>query len=119
LNKGIPEDSEGYDVVIAFSLSKWIHLHHGDSGLIRFFERVYSVLNPDGTFVLEPQSWDSYTKAKKMDPMLKENAKNLKLRPDDFRSILLNIGFGFLQTLGPVGDGGFRRPLDLYKKFNT
>ena len=86
LNQGIPEDDTGYDVIIAFvvsnkpwaaidsvvcsfSLSKWIHVHNGDEGLIRFFERVYAVLNSGGFFVLEPQSWESYAKAKRMDPV--------------------------------------------------
>lgn len=81
----IPEDAEGYDVVIAyvppsllclslntiltirFSLSKWIHLNSGDEGLKQFFHRVHSVLNSGGSFVLEPQPWDSYAKARRMD----------------------------------------------------
>ena len=37
---------------------------------MRFFERVYAVLNSDGFFVLEPQSWESYAKAKRMDPVM-------------------------------------------------
>jgi 7SK snRNA methylphosphate capping enzyme len=52
-----------------FSLSKWIHVHNGDEGLKKFFERVYAVLNPGGFFVLEPQSWESYAKVKRMDPV--------------------------------------------------
>ena len=36
---------------------------------MKFFERVYAVLNPGGIFVLEPQSWESYAKAKRMDPV--------------------------------------------------
>ena len=85
-NQGIPEDDAGYDIVIAlvtptnlrvdthptlysFSLSKWIHIHNGDEGLIRFFERVYAVLKSGGFFALEPQSWESYAKPKRMDPV--------------------------------------------------
>jgi len=74
--------------------------------------------------LLEPQTWDTYAKAKRMDRVgvvyicfytliliidaqrLKENAKNLKLRPDDFESILCNIGFGPAQHLGTTGEGG-------------
>lgn len=56
-------------VIDRFSLSKWIHIHRGDEGLIKLFERVYAVLNPGGFFVLEPQSWESYAKAKRMDPV--------------------------------------------------
>ncbi|KAI0663212.1 S-adenosyl-L-methionine-dependent methyltransferase [Cubamyces menziesii] len=119
----IPDDAEGYDVVLAFSISKWIHLNGGDEGLLKFFRRVYQVLGPGGTFVLEAQEWDTYGKAKRMDPVrssinrisrrpliamqkLKENAKTLKLRPDDFERILQDIGFGPAEHLGAVGEGG-------------
>ena len=54
-------------LIIRFSLSKWIHLNSGDEGLKQFFHRVLSVLNPGGFFVLEPQPWDSYAKARRMD----------------------------------------------------
>ncbi|PPQ98218.1 hypothetical protein CVT26_003470 [Gymnopilus dilepis] len=63
----IPEDSQLYDVVVAFSLSKWIHLNEGDEGLKFFFRRVFEVLKRGGTFVLEPQPWESYAKAKRLD----------------------------------------------------
>ncbi|KAH9850001.1 Bin3-domain-containing protein [Lenzites betulinus] len=116
VNTDIPDDNEGYDVVFAFSISKWIHLNCGDEGIVKFFERVHGVLSPGGTFVLEPQEWETYAKAKRTDPKLKEHAKNLKLRPDDFPRILKDIGFGPAQHLGAVGEGGFRRPVDLYTK---
>jgi len=63
----IPEDAEHYNVVIAFSISKWIHLNGGDEALKAFFRRVYDVLEPGGIFVLEPQAWETYAKAKRMD----------------------------------------------------
>lgn len=86
---GIPEDTDGWDIVLAcvsfllpyaniqadlairrrLSISKWIHLNGGDDGLIAFFRRVYSVLQPGGTFVLEPQDWGSYAKARRMHPV--------------------------------------------------
>lgn len=37
---------------------------------------------------------------------LKENARNLKLHPDDFGSVLQGIGFGPAQHLGFIGEGG-------------
>ncbi|KAF9649352.1 Bin3-domain-containing protein [Thelephora ganbajun] len=98
----IPEDDTGYDVVIAFSLTKWIHIHNGDEGLKKFFERVHAVLNPGGFFVLEPQSWESYAKTKRMDPTV----NNLKLRPEDFQTVLEGIGFVLDHSTGPVGEGG-------------
>ncbi|KAF9459736.1 Bin3-domain-containing protein [Collybia nuda] len=112
----IPEDAERYTVVIAFSISKWIHLNTGDEGLKNFFRRVYQVLEPRGAFVLEPQAWDTYAKAKRMDERLKENAKDLKLRPDDFENILTSFGFGRAQHFGTTGEGGFRRPVDMFIK---
>jgi len=114
--KEIPEDAESYDVVLAFSISKWIHLNQGDEGLMRFFTRVYSVLRQGGKFILEPQDWDTYSKAKRLDPKLKENAQGLMLRPDDFERILQELGFGPATHLGSTGEGGFRRPVDVYEK---
>ncbi|KIM42383.1 hypothetical protein M413DRAFT_18658 [Hebeloma cylindrosporum] len=102
----LPEDSEGYDVVIAFSISKWIHLNEGDNGLTAFFRRVYNVLKPGGSFVLEPQPWESYAKARRMDSKLKENAKYLVIRPTDFGSILKDMGFVLVQHIGSIGEGG-------------
>ncbi|CDO71401.1 hypothetical protein BN946_scf184908.g159 [Trametes cinnabarina] len=106
VNTEIPENASKYDVVIAFSVSKWIHLNEGDEGIRRFFRKVHNVLEPGGTFVLEPQEWDTYAKAKRMDPKLKENAKHLELRPDDFENILRDIGFGPAINLGSPGEGG-------------
>ena len=37
---------------------------------------------------------------------LKENAKNLKLRPDNFETELRQLGFGLAQHLGTTGEGG-------------
>lgn len=108
--------SEEYDIVTALSITKWIHLNCGDDGIKRFFRKVHESLNAGGFLVLEPQSWETYAKARRMDEKLKENAKHLKLHPDDFPAILQDIGFGLPQHLGSVGEGGFRRPVDLYIK---
>lgn len=112
----IPEDAERYDVVIAFSITKWIQLNGGDEALKTFFRRVYDVLEPGGTFILEPQAWDTYAKAKRMHEKLKDNARNLQIGPDDFENILTGIGFGPARHLGTTGEGGFRRPVDLYDR---
>jgi len=53
-----------------FSISKWIHLNGGDEALKTFFRRVYNVLESGGTFILEPQAWETYAKAKRMDEVL-------------------------------------------------
>jgi 7SK snRNA methylphosphate capping enzyme len=58
----IPE----FDVILAFSITKWIHLNWGDEGLKRFFKRVYRHLHPGGLFVLETQDYASYRKRSKI-----------------------------------------------------
>ncbi|KAK2467616.1 hypothetical protein APHAL10511_000471 [Amanita phalloides] len=110
------EDKEGYDVVMALSLTKWVHLNKGDEGLERLFRRVYRVLRSGGTFVLEPQPWETYAKAKRQQPRLRETGHVLQLHPDEFPELLESIGFEFSQDLGLVGDGGFSRPIVLYTK---
>ena len=106
-----------------FSISKWIHLNRGDEGILTFFRRVHDVLPVGGTFVLEPQEWDTYAKAKRMDTVrclyvlpqlsyrreaqkLRENAASLKLRPGDVNHELQEIGFSPADHLGAVGVGG-------------
>ena len=58
------------------SISKWIHLNGGDDAVMKIFNRVYMVLN-HGVFVLEPQAWETYGKARKMDEKLRTNANTL------------------------------------------
>jgi hypothetical protein len=55
-----------YDTMMAFSVTKWIHLNFGDQGLKRFFKRIYRALFPGGRFILEPQPWSSYRLKRRM-----------------------------------------------------
>ncbi len=55
-----------YDTIIAFSITKWIHLNFGDQGLKRFFQRIYRTLFPGGRLLLEPQPWSSYRLKRRM-----------------------------------------------------
>ncbi len=55
-----------FDIILALSLSKWIHLNWGDAGIKRFFKKVYHHLRPGGRFILEPQPFNSYAKRKKI-----------------------------------------------------
>ncbi|KAG1790661.1 Bicoid-interacting protein 3-domain-containing protein [Suillus plorans] len=112
----IPDDPNQYDIVLGFSISKWIHLNNKDEGLKEFFYRVHQCLKMGGIFVLEPQPWDTYSKARRMSETLKENAKYLQLRPDGFGELLQELGFSHGQRLGVTGKGGFRRPVDVYLK---
>ena len=89
-----------------FSITKWIHLNHGDEGVATFFRRVHRTLKPGGAFIVEPQAWETYAKARRMDPKLRENARDLRLRPEDFPALLEELGFGPPQRLGTTGEGG-------------
>ena len=106
-----------------FSITKWIHLHGGDDGLLEFFRQVYRLLVPGGIFVLEPQEWEGYKKAKRVDRVsrhlwlfqtsvakwsqkLAENARRLKLRPEMFEEELAKIGLTLEEAYGTPGEGG-------------
>lgn len=52
--------------IASLSITKWIHLNQGDDGLVAFFRKIHTVLHEGGHLVLEPQSWESYAKAKRM-----------------------------------------------------
>jgi len=99
----VTEQTPEYDTILALSLSKWIHMNGGDEGLLRFFQRSFNALRKDGYFVLEPQPWTSYKKKQRqLPPHLRENVGKLKLRPEQFESILLdNIGFRKVTPLEP------------------
>ncbi|KAF7761700.1 hypothetical protein Agabi119p4_9692 [Agaricus bisporus var. burnettii] len=112
----IPEDKDGYDIVLALSITKWIHLNQGDDGLVAFFRKIHTVLHKHGHLILEPQPWESYAKARRMSEHLRATYQTLQLRPSNFSTTLNDIGFELVKTLGETGEGGFRRSIDLYVK---
>ncbi|KAK3593258.1 hypothetical protein CHS0354_012348 [Potamilus streckersoni] len=114
---------EKYDTILALSLTKWIHLNWGDSGLKRVFKRIYRQLRPGGQLVLEPQSWSSYKKKKKLTEAIHKNFQSIQLKPDQFKEYLLSKEVGFtsceLKDVPFNVSKGFRRPIMLFTKAET
>ena len=105
-----------FDVISAFSVTKWIHLNHGDEGLLKFFRGVYDSLRPGGRFVFEPQQWKSYQNRRRASEAIKATFKSIKVRPADFARVLVDdVGFESCELLGTPDDEalpeGFRRPI--------
>ncbi|CBY31660.1 unnamed protein product [Oikopleura dioica] len=107
-----------YDTIIAFSVSKWVHLNNGDNGIKRFFRRIFRQLRPGGRFLLEPQPWKSYARRKKLTPEIEENYKNIKFKPAEFTSFLTSIGFSDpINLTSAQSEKGFKqREVLLYNK---
>lgn len=110
-------DSAGYDVVLALSLTKWVHIQQGDPGLVKLFARIFSVLRPGGHLFLERQEWRSYHSAHGLDPTMRSKIKTLQLRPDgDFEWLLDSLGLTLVETIGYGTGLGFSRPLQVFAK---
>ncbi|KRY67001.1 7SK snRNA methylphosphate capping enzyme [Trichinella pseudospiralis] len=109
-----------YDTVIAFSITKWIHLNWGDEGIKRFFKRVYLNLKPGGRLLLEPQAFSSYAKRRGLCQEIYDNYKNITLMPDEFPKYLTSaeVGFASYRTVGisRYKSKGFQRPVLLFEK---
>ncbi|BGP27197.1 mepce protein [Rhodotorula toruloides] len=127
VNETIESDRDGYDVLIAFSVTKWIHLSGLNPGLLTFFRRSFDCLRPGGRLILEPQPFSTYARNVKMTPELQENYDRLKegaekgwrTEEGDFERVLLElVGFEKRELLGETGKIGstFRRPVECYTK---
>ncbi|KAG0052435.1 hypothetical protein BGZ83_002601 [Gryganskiella cystojenkinii] len=109
-----------HDVILGFSLTKWIHLHNGDEGLKLFFKKIYRSLNPGGIFLMEPQAYNTYKKRSKLTKTIEEHYKAIKFMPDQFETFLLSseVGFREMQHLGQSQGQAqnFNRPIILFRK---
>lgn len=110
-------DTAGYDVVLALSLTKWVHIQQGDRGLCKLLARICSVLRPGGHLFLERQEWRSYHSAHGLDPTMRHKIRTLQLRPDgDFEWLLDSLGLRLVETIGYGTGLGFSRPLQVFAK---
>ncbi|WOK98545.1 RNA methyltransferase [Canna indica] len=73
-----------------------------------------------GVLVLEPQPWSSYKRYYSLSETLKKNYYDSRIRPDDFREILLDkIGFRSAEIITNSLSGavaGFGRPIIVFTK---
>ncbi|XP_058460985.1 7SK snRNA methylphosphate capping enzyme bin3 [Malaya genurostris] len=116
----ITYDTQQYDLILCLSVTKWIHLNFGDSGLKTAFKRMFNHLRPGGKLILEAQNWASYKKKKKLTDTIFENYRNIEFFPNRFHDFLLSPEVGFSHSY-PLGiprhlSKGFRRPIQLYIK---
>ncbi|PWN51211.1 Bin3-domain-containing protein [Violaceomyces palustris] len=112
------EDRIGYDLTLCLSLTKWIHIHQGDDGILKLFSRIFSTLRPRGYLVVEVQPWSSYQQVRGMGKEIRSKMSSLRFSPEqDFEWILCQVN-GFISR-GRIGYGqgmGFKRELHVYQK---
>lgn len=111
---------EKWDVILVFSITKWVHLHHGDAGLKAFFQKIYRSLAPGGIMLLEPQAFGTYNKRSKILPEMSEHFKNIQFKPPQFQEYLLGPDVGFKEAVLLGHSEGsaknFNRNMFLYRK---
>lgn len=103
----------------SLSVTKWIHLLHGDEGIRVLFRKIYSLLKPGGRLILEPQTWKSYHKRKFTSAKTEANYGRIQLRPKDFPLCLIDeIGFKSSEFIRvcQTSSKGFRRPIYVIQK---
>eukprot|EP01041_Mallomonas_annulata_P001266 gene1266-2447_t len=95
------DDSTKFGFIMCMSVVKWIHLSNGDEGLMTFFRKIRTLLEPGGIFVLEYQPWKSYKNARKTSSHANEMFKTIRIMPETFIDILKDeIGFDVMDKLG-------------------
>lgn len=106
-----------YDVVFCLSVTKWIHLNSGDSGIIELFKRILEFMKPGGILVLEPQAFATYARRKKLSPEIEQNYKAITLKPESFETHLNRLGLDTIVKIGSLSESkGFNRCIILFKK---
>lgn len=121
------DDSQMFDVVLALSVTKWIHLNGGkyesylgDGGIRYFFRKVVASLLPGGRFILEPQPFQGYQKRSNLTDKMRHNFSRIKLVPEQFPQHLQNLGLALEHTFQGGKDvqkaRGFQRPMFVFIK---
>ncbi|KAL7729573.1 hypothetical protein ACLKA6_007858 [Drosophila palustris] len=109
-----------YDVILCLSVTKWIHLNFCDAGLKQAFRRMFLQLRPGGKLILEPQSFDTYKRRKRLSKKICENYNSIKFKPEEFTDYLLSseVGFASMELMGQPEHckAGFKRPIQIFSK---
>lgn len=85
-------------VILLLSITKWLHLNHGDVGLQTLFQSLFQLLPHGGILVVEPQEWENYKAAVKKNKELRTVFKTLKMKPG-FEPELKEVGFSQVETI--------------------
>ncbi|KAG7201337.1 hypothetical protein KM043_004107 [Ampulex compressa] len=109
-----------FDVVFCFSITMWIHLNHGDEGLVEFLRKACSLAE---LIVIEPQPWRCYRNASRR--LRRANAeefprlKTLKYTGEP-SSHIENILTEFcnFRKVAVTGDNVWRRKLLIYSRIS-
>ncbi|XP_051158227.1 pre-miRNA 5'-monophosphate methyltransferase [Leptopilina boulardi] len=107
-----------FNVAFCFSITMWIHLNHGDEGLIKFLKTVCEISD---MIVIEPQQWKSYRNASRrlrkanVDDFLLLN--KLKLKGDMYMHIakILKNECNF-SNVTITNENNWQRRLLIYKR---
>ncbi|SCV72440.1 BQ2448_3977 [Microbotryum intermedium] len=109
------------DTILLLSITKWLHLNHGDAALRNLFKALYEALPSGadgdglgGVLVVEPQEKKNYQSAARKNKDLKPMFKTLEMWPP-FIQELENVGFQLEDTIERE-EGGFSRPLMVWRK---
>lgn len=104
------------DIVLAFSVTKWVHLNGGDEAVKKLFFQVRRFLNPGGLFLLEAEAWKGYKLKKNTTREIRRNYDQIRFRPLQFGDYLVEtLGFSrgpVIQPHRPIR--GFDRPIQVF-----
>lgn len=113
------DPSEKYDIIVCYSLTKWIHLNYGDAGVVKLFDKIKSWLSPRGLLILEIQKFKSYSKKLRDFPLFKHTYNQIVLQPDQFSDYLTNkLGFVAEKVVASLNTESFKRDISLFRLLN-
>ena len=115
-------DIQRFDVVTCFSVTMWIHLHHGDAGMRDFLSYMSSLCE---RLLVEPQPWSCYRNAvrrmRKLDcetfPEFSRLTWRQHVHADIERFLLESCSMKLSNQYGVTDD--WKRPMYLFTRDNV